>query len=832
MSSRTRRWLLGGLSALVVLILVLGALGWTATRRSMPVIQGELTLPGLHGSVDVFRDAYGVPNIYASDEHDLFMAQGYIHAQDRFWQMDFWRHVGAGRLAEMFGASEVDTDKFLRTMGWERVSQQELDQIDPDTLTILQAYADGVNAYLADHKGTSLSLEYGILKLLSPSYQPAPWSPINTLTWAKAMAWDLGGNMDGEIERALLLKTLSADQVDQLYPPYPSDHPTIVKDYGSAGVQTPAVQTASVRQAAPALDKLSGQVRHLNALLGGGLPGIGSNNWVIGGQRTQTGQPLLANDPHLGIQLPSIWYQIGLHCRTVDASCRYDAGGFSFAGAPGVIIGHNDHIAWGLTNVGPDVQDLFIEKINPDNPDQYELNGKWQDMTLVHETIQVSGGQDVDLTVRYTRHGPIVSTTYGKLENFTDNAGITLPEPYALALQWTALQPTRVFAAVLEYDRATDWDSFRQALRDFAVPSQNFVFADTQGNIGYQMPGQVPIRADGDGWLPAPGWTTDYDWTGMIPFDQLPSAFNPADGYIATANNPVAGSDYPNFISRDWDYGYRAARIVQMIEAKPKLSAQDIQSIQGDNLDAGAAITLPYLLKLQFDDPLMTQALDSLKTWNQQDSLDSEPAATYNLFWHQLILSTFSDELPDGPLPDGSRAFAVFSQLMDSPDSTWWDDHTTDAVETRDDILRSAFTQAIDQGRSAMGTDLSRWEWGSLHTATFRNQSLGESGVGPIEALFNRGPFAVNGGTSIVNATAWKVDKGFEVTSLPSMRIINDLSNWDNTLWIQTSGQSGHAFNAHYIDQADLWRQIQYFPMAWSEAAVRAAAVDHLTLKP
>jgi penicillin amidase len=831
-SVRTRRWLFGGLSALVVLVLVLGGVGWSAAQSSMPVVSGDLTVPGLHGPVDVLRDSAGVPSIYASDEHDLFMAEGYVHAQDRFWQMDFWRHVGAGRLAEMFGASQVDTDKFIRTMGWERVAQQELDQMDPDTLAALQAYADGVNAYLADHQGTALSLEYGVLKLLSPSYQPAPWSPINTLTWAKAMAWDLGGNMNGEIERALLLKTLTREQVDQLYPPYPSDHPTIVKDYGPAGAQVSPSLTNALQQSEPALTELSGQVSRLNALLGGGFPGIGSNNWAIAGKKTQTGEPILANDPHLGIQMPSIWYQVELHCRTVSADCRYEVGGYAFAGVPGVVIGHNGHIAWGVTNVGPDVQDLFIEKINPDNPDQYQLDGQWQDMTVVHETIRVAGGDDVDLAVRYTRHGPIISPTYAKLENFTDNAGIDLPEPYALALQWTALQPSRVIESVLAFDRANDWQSFRDALRGFNAPSQNFVYADTEGNIGYQMPGDVPIRANGDGWLPSPGWTTDNDWTGMIPFDQLPSAFNPSGGYVATANNAVVGNQYPNFISRDWDYGYRAARIVQLIEAKPTLSLEDVQAIQGDNLDSAAAVTLPYLFKLQFDDPLVSQALDSLRSWDQQDAMNSAPAAVFNLFWRQLILSTFSDDLPDGPLPDDSRVVAVFTNLLPVSDSSWWDDQTTDAVETRDDTLRSAFILAVDQGQAAMGPDLAKWRWGILHTATFVNQSLGESGVAPIEALFNRGPFEVSGGPSIVNATKWTPDEGFGVTSLPSMRIVNDLSNWDNTRWINTTGASGHAFNAHYVDQVDLWRQIQYRPMPWTEAAVQAAATDRLTLHP
>lgn len=832
MSLRVRLWLLRGISAVVVLGLILAALGWWTVRRSFPQVTGTLRVPGLHASVDIFRDAMGIPNLYADDEHDLFMAEGYIHAQDRFWQMDFWRHVGAGRLAEMFGESQVDTDTFLRTLGWERVAEQELAQADADTLAILQAYTDGVNAYLADHTGTALSLEYGILKLLSPSYQPAPWNPVNTLTWAKAMAWDLSDNLDGEIEHALLLKTLTPEQLAELYPPYPGDHPLIVQSYGPAADRSSEDFSAATRGALPAIQALSARVASVNSLLQAGLPGLGSNNWVIAGSHTASGKPLLANDPHLGIQMPSIWYQIGLHCRTMQADCRYDVGGYSFAGAPGVVIGHNNDIAWGLTNVGPDVQDVFIEKINPDNPDQYEVNGQWQDMTVMHDSLQVAGGDNVDLTVRLTRHGPIISETYGKLESFTEDAGIDLPEPYALALQWTALQPTQVFASLLRVDRAHNWDEFREALQDFAVPSQNFIFADTQGNIGYQMPGLVPIRAHGDGWLPAPGWTDDYEWTGMIPFDQLPSAFNPESGYIATANNAVVGTGYPYFISRSWDYGYRAARIVQMIEAKPTLDPQDIQAIQGDDQDAAAGITLPYLTQLTFSDPIADQALDLLKSWDQQDRMGSPAAAVFYLFWRQLILSTFSDELPDGPLPDGSRGFTVFSSLLAATDSPWWDDQTTSAVEGRDDILRSAFSLAVDQAQSQLGTDPTRWRWGQLHTATFRNQSLGESGVAPIEALFNRGPFETSGGTSIVNATAWEVDEGPEVTALPSMRIINDLSNWDNSLWVQTTGESGHAFHPHYVDQADLWRQIEYLPMNWTTSAVEAASADHLVLNP
>ncbi|MEJ2599158.1 MAG: penicillin acylase family protein, partial [Anaerolineales bacterium] len=553
--SRAIRGLLIGFLVLVLIFAILAAVLVPLTvRRSFPKVDGDFKIPGLQGPVEIYRDAYGIPQIYATTTHDLFFAQGYVHAQDRFWQMDFWRHLGSGRLAEMFGESELDTDSFLRTLGWARVAQQELNNSSPETLAILQAYADGVNAYLADHKGSALSAEYAILKLLSPNYQVEPWTALNTMTWAKVMAWDLGGNMDMEIYRARLLKTLTPEQVDQLVPPYPTDHP------------------------------LADQMQGVESILGPLDRGIGSNNWTISGKLTASGKPLLANDPHLAAQMPSIWYENGLHCVTKGPACPFEVTGFSFAGAPGVILGHNDRIAWGATNVNPDVEDLYIEKINPQNPNQYEYKGQWEDMRIVNETLKTSNGKTEALTVRYTRHGPIISDTYGELKDFNQKAGVEMPDHYAIALQWTALEPSSTFEAFLKFDQAQNWDEFRQAAQDLTVPAQNLVYADVDGNIGYQTPGKVPIRSKGDGTLPVPGWTGEYEWTGYIPFDQLPYAYNPPQGFIATANNAVVGPDYPHLITKDWDYGFRAERIVDMIQTAPgPIDIAYIQTMQGDD---------------------------------------------------------------------------------------------------------------------------------------------------------------------------------------------------------------------------------------------------------
>ncbi|OGN72995.1 MAG: peptidase S45 [Chloroflexi bacterium GWB2_49_20] len=829
---------------LIFLILAVGFL-WVkvSAPRSFPQINVEVSIPGLDAPVNIYRDTMGIPNIYATSSHDLFLAQGYIHAQDRFWQMDFWRHIGSARLAEMF-PSEVKTDAFLRALGWKQLAEQEYELLEPELRTMLEDYSQGVNAYLSDHSGIELSLEYGILKLLNPSYRPEPWTPVNTLTWAKSMAWDLGGNMKEEINRAILLKTLSADYVNELYPLYSPDHPVIVPTFGE-NVLLAQPYSINVNLDLPdaLLKTISGNIAHMDAVLGPSSADIGSNNWVVSGSLTNTGMPLLANDPHLNIQMPSIWYQVGLHCQPKNDTCPYNVTGFSFAGVPGVVIGHNDRIAWGVTNVGPDVQDLFIEKINLANPNQYEYLGKWVDMDIHKETILVAGGDPVEVVIRSTVHGPIISDSYGPLkqqvetpqDTFTQKSGIDLPAQYAISLRWTALEPIQLFNAIWGFDKAQNWDEFRAAARDFVVPAQNLVYADVEGNIGYQMPGYIPIRKAGDGRLPVPGWTGEYDWQGYIPFEELPFVFNPKSGYIVTANNQVNPWDYPNLITTDWDGGFRAQRIVELLTTAPgSIDIAYFQKIQGDNYDASAATLVPLLLKTDLGDTKLDEIRSILKDWDYQDGMDSAPAALYSAFWQKFLANTFGDDLPADMQPAGSsRWFEVVRNMASQLDSHWWDSQlTTFIVETREDILKLSFSQAVSEIQSTLGKDPSKWRWGDLHTATFQNQTLGKSGVAPIEMLFNRGPFSTSGGASIVNATSWNAAKGFEVTALPSMRMIVDLSDLRNSITVHPTGQSGHAYHPNYIDMAELWRNIQYYPMFWNEQAIVSNAVGHLVLTP
>ncbi|MDL1909198.1 penicillin acylase family protein [Chloroflexi bacterium CFX6] len=817
----------------------------TVAPKSFPQIEGEIQLEGLDGRVDVYRDAMGIPHIYASTQHDLFFAQGYVHAQDRFWQMDFWRHIGAGRIAEMF-PSQAETDMFLRTLGWTEIAEQEYAALEPEFRAMVDSYTEGVNAYLKDHDKEASSLEYAILGLLNPDYVIEPWAPTHSLTWGKMLAYDLRGNMDEEIKRAILLKTLTPEQVDELFPSYPEDHPTIVNKIG-AGEASSAAPVSIARQLPDeTLAALQHNASLLDDLMGPANNDVGSNSWAVAGSRTATGMPILANDPHLAIQMPSIWYQIGLHCKPKTEGCPYDVAGFSMAGVPAVIIGHNDRIAWSMTNVGPDVMDLYIEKVNPENPNQYEANGQWVDFEIRKEIIKVAGGEPIEMDVRISRHGPVISEVFGVLKNegdpededftpFKDNAGIELPEHYAIALKWTAFTVSSSFVAPWMANTAQNFEEFREAARTAKVPSQNLVYADVDGNIGYQMPGDIPIRKNGDGTLPVPGWTDDFEWMGYVPFEELPWSFNPPEGYIATANNQVPPRDYPHLISTDWDLGYRADRIVEMIENAPgKIDLAYIQKMQGDNFDGGAPYILPHLLEMKFDASNLNDGLAALKNWDYQASADSAPAALYEAFWRNLLAETFHDDLPERYFPNGGDTwFEITRSIVNDPSSFWWDDKTTtDTLETRDDIFARAFEKAVAELEDRLGKDQSQWKWGDLHTATFKNGTLGQAGIFLIEDLFNRGPFPTSGGTDIVNATSWRAPQGYEVANVPSMRMIVDLGNLNNSLTVHTTGQSGHAYHPHYIDMAELWANVEYYPMWWNLESVIEDSEGHLVLTP
>ena len=835
--------------AVVVVLLLVAALvtGLMLTQRPLPQTTGELEVPGLTGDVTVIRGEHGIPQLYGDSTDDLMLAQGFVHAQERFYEMDIRRHVTAGRLSELFGETAVETDKVIRTMGWRRVAERELDLLQPDTRAALDAYAEGVNAYLATREPSELALEYTVLRAGGLDYRPEPWTPVDSLAWLKAMAWDLRGNMTDEIGRALALAEHTPEQVDQLYPPYPYEqHAPIVSegtvvdgvfDQDAAGRRTRQPQRPAYPLAARrALRDVGELAQRMPALLGRG-DGIGSNAWVVSGDNSATGEPILANDPHLGVSMPGVWMQMGLHCRTVSSECPLDVAGFTFSGVPGVVIGHNADIAWGFTNLGPDVSDLYLERVEGD---RWRYDGRWRPLRTRTETIEVRDGSDVELTVRSTRHGPLLSDVSEEYAEVGEKApvehGAPPEEGYAVSLAWTALEPAPTADAILRLNTATDWSSFRAAAARFDIPSQNLVYADRDGHIGYQAPGRIPIRGAGnDGNLPAEGWRPEDDWTGdYIPFEALPNVLDPDEGFIVTANQAVVGPDYPFHITDDWDRGYRSQRIRDVIVEEDELSVTEMEELQLDDRNPIAPALTPYLLEIELPRGYFDDGQRLLRDWDYSQDADSPAAAYFNVVWRNLLERTFHDELPEEVWPDGGqRWIAVVTRLLRQPADPWWDDATTEGeVETRDDILDDVLRDARDEMTRLQARNSDEWTWGHLHQLNLENQTLGASGIGPVEALVNRGPWEVGGGSSAVDATSWNAVEGYAVTAAPSMRMVVSMGDLDESRWISLTGVSGHPFSDHYTDQTDLWAEGQTLPWAFTRDRVDQGATATLRLIP
>jgi penicillin amidase len=931
----------GRKARLIVLVLVLAVVGgvafgayWTIStvRASFPQTKGSITLDGLSGPVDVKRDGYGIPQIYASSDEDLFMAQGYVQAQDRFYEMDVRRHMTSGRLSEMFGKSQVDRDEFLRTLGWDRVAKEEYDKtLSPSTKKYLQAYAKGVNAYLQDKSGKELSLEYAALGLTN-DYKPEKWTPVDSVSWLKAMAWDLRGNMKNEIDRALMTSRLGPRQIADLYPQYPySRNQAIVQqgqydeltgtfeggaDASGSGTSTggtsgiggttggtgagtgtgfgtggttgtggtgTGTSTSTASTAGSALDsQLSGLQNVLDDVppaVGVNGNGIGSNSWVVSGKYTITGKPLLANDPHLSASLPSVWYQMGLHCRAVSSKCQYDVTGYTFAGMPGVIIGHNQSIAWGMTNSGVDVTDLYLEKLTGDG---YLYDGKVKPFTTREETIKVAGGASKKIVVRETNNGPLVSDRDSELVKVGKKATVDTAAPdrgdgYGIALRWTALDPGTSMDAVFAMGKAADFGDFRKAAALFDVPSQNLVYADTKDNIGYTLPGKIPTRAKGhDGSIPAPGWDSRYRWTGYIEQDKLPYEYNPDRGFIVTANQAVIDQDkYPYTLTTDWGYGTRSQRITDLIEQKikggGKISTDDMRQMQLDNSSEIAKLLVPKLLKIDVGDKDVREAQELLEGWDYTQDADSAAAAYFNAVWRNILKLAFGNKLPKelrvkgqclwvdpvnttGPVdetgkvrecgeraanqaqPDGGdRWFEVVRNLMDDQNSDWWktpDSGTRPKADNRDQLFRRALIDARWELTAKLGKDIDTWSWGRLHRLFLENQTLGTQGPAVLQYMLNRGPWKLSGGEAAVNATGWNAAGGYDVVWVPSMRMVVNLADLDKSKWISLTGASGHAYSAHYTDQTSKWADGELLDWSFSDKAVDNGTSDTLVLRP
>ncbi|HEY0756389.1 MAG TPA: penicillin acylase family protein [Ktedonobacteraceae bacterium] len=795
---------------------LLGGAYYIFMRRPLPKTNGVLRLEELHESVEIVTDHYGVPHIYAHNEDDLYLAQGYIHAQYRLWQMELNRRIGSGRLSEIFGELTIEADRFTRRLGMHRAAAAGIQALSPHSTRILNAYARGVNAFISNHRN-NLPLEFTLLRV-----NPEPWQISDTLQWGKMMGWNLGGNWETEIVRARLVAKLGPERAALLETGYDAEHPLIIPP----GVAYAGANLGILEQYA-ALKQLSGF-----GLLGG------SNNWVVDGSMTTTGQPLLCNDPHLGQAAPSIWFE----CHLVAGD--HDVVGASFPGSPGIIIGHNRHVAWGVTNAVSDVEDLYIEKFNPENPHEYEFMGHWEKAQVYREEIKVKGRQEPLVEeVRVTRHGPILTSIKGS----TDAQNGALAEELPLALRWTALEHHNLIDAIEKMALSNNIDEFRSALRYWDAPAQNFVFADTNGNIGYLMAGAIPTRSQGQSLVPSPGWNGTCEWTGLIPFEELPQTTNPPQHFIVTANNRVIDDSYPYYITHEWLNGYRAQRIRDLLTSKGKLSPSDMASIQADQYSLPAKSLVPYMLSIAPRTQLAVLAQNILRTWNYVLASNSAGAAIYTTFLRKLEYIIFAavlgddEELLKGYLGVGTTLLSITNgytgrgkpliiRLLNTQDDSWFANSVLpNGPRTWPFALLSAFEATLDELRDKLGNDPNRWHYGLIHKMTYAH-ALGRAR--PLDKIFNRGPYAVGGDIDTINMGAVSPVEPETVITVPSFRMIANLADLAASLSMHSPGQSGHPASKHYDDFIKSWLKVEHHPMLFDHEKIDDQAAGKLRMTP
>lgn len=747
----------------ILLFLVLAV--WLAVtiylNRLLPQTEGEISLPGLTEEVTVTRDASGVPHIKANNEHDLYLAQGYIQAQDRLFQMDLSRRQASGQLSEVIGDKVLTNDKFFLTLGLRRAAEASYDQYTDSGKATLDYFAEGVNLYMEQvRESGKWPIEFTLL-----SYEPEPWTPVDSLTIGKYMAFDLGGNWESQAFRQYLLENFPEDKAYDLFPDYPKGSPYII------GKESLDIDKSFANAVIP---------HEFN----------GSNNWVVSGSKTKSGKPLLADDPHLGLATPSVWYQMHLENPNVNVS------GVIFAGVPGIILGHNETIAWGVTNTGPDVQDLYIEKRNPENAAEFSYQDKWEAAEVIKEPIKVKDGKTIDYEVTVTRHGPVISEFAGKSGKDT-----------VLALRWTALDPSAELEAILNMNKASNWDEFEQALLKFETPAQNFVFASSDGTIAYKANGSIPIRKKGDSLLPVPGWTDEYEWTGFIPFDELPKVVNPAEGFISTANNKVISDEYPYHISNDWAQPYRQMRIQEVLQTNEKLTAKDMQNLQMDKKNLQAKEFAPQLVQVlngsvKKEDQ---QVLDIVDKWDFIDSEDQAAPLVFNLWMQNIAEVLFVKQIPEDTLAlfKGKRQAVdeLLRRALEGNEGPWMKDNG--GLEK---VLSESFQKTVTDIKEMQGSDPADWHWGEYHQLSFAHPL---SSVSPLNYLFNKeGSIPVGGSNVTVQAAAFKSD-GI-VNHGGSWRFVIDIENMKQAYHLVGPGQSGNVKSKWYHDQMTSWAEGTY----------------------
>lgn len=775
---------------LLLIVVAIGAYFYInhLSKKAIPDYNQTVELRGLTDEVSVYRDSLAIPHIYAKNEADLYRTVGFVMAQDRMWQMDLLRRVTQGRLSEIFGKDLVNTDLFLRALRIPEKSEMMLADISPEQRAALEAYADGVNQYLEQY-ADKLPPEFTIL-----GYKPEPWEPGNSLNVTGYMAWDLAGSAySAEITLYKIIQAIGMKKAEGLVPNI-AERKVVV--YPNFEIDPKLLDIKnSLMAEAETVEKLGVQVFK------------GSNNWAVSGEKSTTGMPLMSNDMHLGLNAPGIWYQIH---EVIEG--KHNVTGLAVPGQPFVVAGHNQNIAWGMTNLYVDDIDLYLETINTEDSSQYFFMGEWKPMEIRNELIRIKGGDSVYKVNRFTHRGPIVSG-FKKMDQ-------------AISMRWIGNDYSNEMRAVYMLNKASNWDEFKDAIRTFNSISQNFVYADVAGNIGLYAGGGVPIRK-GPNYLIKPGETDEYDWTGRIPFDELPHSYNPENGMVSSANNKTVGNDYPYYIGTYFSQNYRISRIREMLEAKEKLSVDDFKMMLADQNSMMARKFVPDMLVELFSlepDKTYSKAFDYLLKWNGTMDADSVAPLLFEKTYLNMISNLLKDDLGDELFTEYFKNSALSRNFIDdywkTKDPLWSDDITTlNTKESFGDMVRKSFKQTLAQLTEELGPKIEDWTWGSVHKVYFKHQM---GGVAILDKVFglNRGPYAVGGSFHTVSPYSYDFGEGFTANHGSSHRHIYNPASWDESLTIIPTGESGIPASEHYMDQTDMYLKNQFHPDPFSRNAV------------
>ena len=777
--------------AVVIVLILVGGI----KRGAIPQYKGELIIPGLGTDVTVYRDERGMPHIYAANEHDLYYSTGFVMAQERLWQMDLIRRATTGRLSEIFGESMVKTDLFLRSLKMTDKSKMIINSEDPAINECMRAFADGVNTYIS-LQGKKLPPEFRIL-----GYKPEQWKLEDIANIIGYMGWDLAaGNLTTDIFNYRLFNKLGYEKGSTLIPDFKA-----VTSYAFPDFRLSDTALKSAQDFISSMDKLK---------LLGIVSFSGSNNWAVSGKRTETGKPVLSNDMHLGLSSPGIWMQ--MH-QVIPG--KLNVTGVMVPGEPFIVAGHNEKIAWGMTNLMVDDIDLFAEKINPANKNQYFFNNEWKDMTEKEEIIKIKGGKADTLRLSFTHRGPVVSGFRG-----IDDA--------TLSMRWSGYDMSDELKGVYQLNRASNWDEFRTALSSFKSVSQNFAYADVDGNIGLNTGGGIPIRK-GYGSIIRNGETDEFDWKGFVPFYQLPSSFNPETGYVSSANNKTVSDDYPYYISFRFYPPYRITRIRQMLDEKEKFGIADFKRMITDQHSYYAALLTPFILKLKEKqsamDPVESASLDVLAKWDYDMKADQTAPTIFEFFRKSFSKNLLADELGDlySQLPGSINDYYIYRILKTGPDE-WVDNINTPAKETLDDIIQKSFTDCIKDLSDSYGKDVNRWIWGSIHKITLAHPM---AKVKILEKIFglNSKEYSVGGSNHTV--CPYTYSEGFRVDDGASERHIFNTANWDESYTVIPTGASGVPASEFYLSQTQTYIDGKFYKDSFSADAVKASAKYTLVLK-